>query len=256
MEATKLLNKKLSFKQTGFYSQDGQDKFLLKLFPNKKKGVFLDIGAYDGLYYSNSFYLEKEMGWNGICVEPNPFVFEKLKVNRKCSLIKCCISEQPGEFDFLIVNGYGEMLSGLIDFFDEKHLTRIDKIISEHGGSKEIIKVPAHPIKTILSEKGIYEVDYCNIDVEGGEMTVLKSIDFSAVKIRVFTIENNYGTNNVKKFLTTKGYRLIGKLGSDEVYEHHSKRYDLMMDWRIKRIKNKVALLSNSIKMRIFRNNK
>jgi len=54
----------------GFYSQCGQDKWLIEnLFAKKTDGVFVDIGAHDGVTLSNSFYLES-LGWSGVAVEP------------------------------------------------------------------------------------------------------------------------------------------------------------------------------------------
>jgi FkbM family methyltransferase len=231
-----------------FYSQDGQDEFIVRLFKNKKEGVFLDIGAYDGLNYSNSLYMEKELSWKGICIEPNPIVFKQLEVNRNCICLNCGVGETKGSFQFLSVSGYGSMLSGFIDMFDEKHLARIDQGINEYGGTKEIINLYVLPLSNIFEEHGIVSIDYCNIDVEGGEMGVLKSIDFSKVKIKVFTIENNYGTKQIGKYLKKYGYRLIAKLGADEVFEQNSKRYLLMTKWRIKKVKNFVYSMWQNIK--------
>jgi hypothetical protein len=145
------------------------------------------------------------------------------------------------------------MLSGLIDCFDSNHQIHIDKIISEHGGSKELIQIPTSQVKTILKENGIKEVDYCNIDVEGGEISVLKSIDFASVRIKVFTIENNNRTDDTRKFLRQRGYKFIWRLGSDEVYEYHSKRLDLMVLWRLEKIKNNFFLFGLAVKRRIFK---
>jgi FkbM family methyltransferase len=235
-----------------YYSQNGQDKFLLKLFKNKKEGFFLDVGAYDGRYYSNTWLFEKDMDWKGICIEPNPSVFEKLKGNRKCITINCCVSKSAGFFNFLLVEGYGEMLSGLINTFDKNHLERIGKIIREHGGSKKVIRVQAFPIHTILEQNCIQTIDYCNVDVEGGEMDVLESIDFSKVEIKVFTIENNYGKNDVRNYLAQRGYKLISKIGSDEVYELNSKRYDIIITWKFNKLRNYLKLAFKSLYKKSF----
>ncbi|MDQ2719746.1 MAG: FkbM family methyltransferase [Bacteroidota bacterium] len=235
-----------------FYSQNGQDKFIASLFRNKKGGVFVDIGAYDGLNLSNTIYFEKYLNWTGICIEPNPEVFKELKNNRNCNCLNYCVNDKKGVFKFLSVSGYGVMLSGLMDCFDKRHLERIDKIIIEHGGEKSIINIPAFPLKDIFQQYSIIEIDYCNIDVEGGEINVLNSIDFSKVKIKVFTIENNYRTKTIRNFLSAKGYNLISRLGADEVYEHQSKRYGLMLQWRISKIKNYIILLWRSAKRKII----
>ena len=52
----------------GYKSQFGQDKFLNEnIFKNKRNGVFIDIGAHDGITYSNSYVFEKQLDWTGIC---------------------------------------------------------------------------------------------------------------------------------------------------------------------------------------------
>jgi FkbM family methyltransferase len=235
-----------------FFSQNGQDKFLGDLFKYKKQGFFVDVGAYDGRFYSNTLIFEKDLDWKGICIEPNPSVFEKLKSNRQCTVINGCISEKIDTVKFLSVVGYGEMLSGMIDSFDHNHYDRIDKIIKEHGGSKAIMEISSIPLKDIFLQYSVTKIDYCNIDVEGGEMAVLNSIDFSQVRINVFTVENNNGNRNVREFLTSKGYSLIGKMGCDEIYELNSKRYDLMLKWRIKLAQNYLFLLFRSMKRKLF----
>jgi hypothetical protein len=49
------------------YSQAGQDLFVNAIL-NKNDGFFIEIGAYDPEYLSNSLMLE-ELGWNGICID-------------------------------------------------------------------------------------------------------------------------------------------------------------------------------------------
>ena len=65
------------------HSQAGQDLWVLETLKNKKNGFFLDIGAYDGLKYSNSYLLEKNFNWNGLMVEAHPCNYNSLKNNRK-----------------------------------------------------------------------------------------------------------------------------------------------------------------------------
>jgi len=235
-----------------FYSEDGQDKFIIeKVFNYKRGGVFVDVGAYDGVILSNSIAMERDLGWTGVCLEPNPSIYNELKQNRTCKCVNYCISGRDGLMKFMSVQGWGVMLSGLVDMFDERHLQRIDNTIEEHGGSKEIVEIPSLPLKMIFEQCGLKEIDYCNIDVEGGEMTVLKSIDFSKVDIKVFTIENNYGSKAIRKFLRPYGYSLINILGADEVYEKNSRRYRAMLRLKIKLMNNYFAELKQDVKKRL-----
>jgi len=116
-------------KKLKFFSQNGQDSFLENnLFKKINNGFFVDIGANDGVTFSNTYFFEKK-GWDGLCVEPIPSVFEKLNQNRKCKCICGVISEKIDEFSkFLHLTGEYEMLSGVIEKYDDKHLRRIKKI--------------------------------------------------------------------------------------------------------------------------------
>src|SRR5688572_349204 len=124
-------------KTTEYYSQDGQDKYLdEKVFKRKTNGFFIEIGANDGITFSNAYFLEKNRGWKGICVEPHPTAFEKLKKNRTAKLINACIADSEKEGEFMKIEGYGEMYSGLVSKYDEKHVKRIERDLAAYGGSK------------------------------------------------------------------------------------------------------------------------
>jgi FkbM family methyltransferase len=198
------------------YSQYYQDFFIDILFAKKQKGTFLDIGAHDGVSLSNTYLFEKHRNWNGICIEPNPSVFEKLQVNRNCVVKNCCISNKEGNIIFRKVNGYPEMLSGILDFFDEKHIERINREITLHDGSSYVdIEVKSENINRILDENHIYEIDYCSIDTEGAEFEIVKSIDFEKYHINSFSIENTNHDHIVRDFLKAKGYIFIISLNDD-----------------------------------------
>ena len=68
------------FWNENFFSQSGQDRILKNhFFTNKKKGFFVEIGAYDGINGSNCYHFEKFLNWDGIAIEPSIIQFEKLK---------------------------------------------------------------------------------------------------------------------------------------------------------------------------------
>src|SRR4051812_7676853 len=108
-----------------YQSQCKQDKFVNEvIFNNKRNGVFVDIGANDGITFSNSYFFEKQLGWTGLCVEPLESTFQKLKAVRSCKLVNGCAASFNGEETFFAVDGYGEMLSGLKSKYDSRHLSR------------------------------------------------------------------------------------------------------------------------------------
>jgi FkbM family methyltransferase len=202
-----------------YYSQYKQDLFLnKKIFKEKEHGVFIDIGANDGISHSNSYFFEKELGWTGLCIEPNWNVFEKLKTNRKCTLIHGCCSDKNSKEIFLNVEGYCEMLSGLKHKYDPRHLKRLNEEILIHGGLVHELEVQCFEINTLLKENNFIDIDFISIDTEGGEIDILKSINFSDFKIKVIIIENNYKIDSINSFMNSRNFSKVKDLQADEVY--------------------------------------
>jgi hypothetical protein len=119
------LRRKSAEANVKFYSQVGQDRFLLEnFFRGRRNGVFLDIGAYDGETLSNTLFFEESMGWTGLCVEPLPSAFAKLKARRKAVCEKHLDCRFRGEAELLEaddVHGENErMFSGLVATFDAR----------------------------------------------------------------------------------------------------------------------------------------
>lgn len=199
--------------ENNFYSQCGQDKFLYeKFFKNKTNGVFVDIGAHDGITFSNTFFFKKHLGWKGLCVEPMPDIFAQLAKNRSCICIEACIYDKSDTAKFLRVHStsfWTEMLSGIVDTYDPKHLQRIALEISNGKGFCEEITVHCYPLNTLLSLHNFDHVDYLSLDTEGGELDILKSIDFEKFTIDVIDVENNYKDPEFERFLKSKGYQKL-----------------------------------------------
>ena len=203
----------------GYRSQCGQDKWIIeKLFPGKKGGTFVDIGANDGITLSNTYLLET-MGWNGIAVEPIPTVYEKLAKNRQCITVNGCIAPKTGKDHFRVITGYSEMLSGLVDEYDPKHLERIENELDSHGGDFNDIEVNCYNFNELLESNGISQVDYLNIDVEGVEYKILNSIDFDRIQVSIIGVENNYLDTTIPKLLMGKGFEFHSIVG-DEFYRN------------------------------------
>src|SRR5450759_2215887 len=140
-----------------YNSQNYQDLVLNKvIFPSKENGFFLDIGANDGITFSNSYFLEKERNWEGICVEPLPQTFKILSDNRKCILENCAVGVHTKNDTFLEITGYAEMLSGLKSNYNKKHLVRIDAEIKHHGGTKKEIDIRIMNVNELLAKYSVH----------------------------------------------------------------------------------------------------
>ena len=66
-----------------YYSHCEEDMYLnTHFFKNKKNGVYIELGALDGVTLSNTKFFEDTLNWSGILIEPHPYTFRDLVVNR------------------------------------------------------------------------------------------------------------------------------------------------------------------------------
>jgi len=175
---------------------------ILKLSGNKRDGFFIDIGAHNGIDGSNTKYLE-ELGWSGICIEPHPLVFEKLKDNRSCEVLNCAIWDKDCKVNFMAISGYPEMLSGIIECYDSRHMNRIQNEIRQYGGSSITVEIDAKRFSSVVKNKCI---DFLSVDTEGSELDILNSIDFSEYDIKIVCVENNFGNPSFGDFFSARGF--------------------------------------------------
>jgi FkbM family methyltransferase len=193
-----------------FYSQQSEDVILWKKYLNYKNGFFIELGAMDGIKYSNTKFFEDSLGWKGILIEPEKNQFQRLKRNRpNCILSDYAISETDGEVVFNTRNG-GDSGGGIVD-------THIDETIREEDNVKLISK----PFTTLLKEVGKPErVDLFVIDVEGGELGILKTFDWS-IPVYIICIEthpSNKHYEECKQILVENGFEFDMTVGINEVW--------------------------------------
>jgi len=206
------------------YSQYGQDLFLRKLLfflPEKIEYTYIDIGAHDGISFSNSYFLENFDNWNGICVEANSHVFPKLVENRRRSeCINFAISDSSGIEVFFKIDGYSEMLSGLANRMPKRHQKRILKEQERYSGKTERVFVNKLTLNDVCSSRNVTEIDLLLIDVEGAEKAIISSIDFKKLHINIICVERNFSSNGVLQVLKDAGFLRLVQIGADDIYVH------------------------------------
>ena len=198
-----------------FYSQDNQDRYLeFFVFKGFKNGVYVDVGANDGVSLNNTLYFEKNNNWTGINIEPIKTVFDKLVINRPNNInLNYAVCNYNGETEFVCNTGHTEMISGIKDTFDIRHWQRLENENRQMGSITEIINVNTKKLETICDENNITHIHYLSIDVEGAEFEVIKSINFDKVFIDVIGFENNYDDVSIPivQFLENKNFVIIHK---------------------------------------------
>ena len=205
-------------KKPMYHSQSGQDRFLdQEIFRGYRRGVFVEVGAWDGVDLSNTAFFERERGWTGLAIEPLPDRYQQLVANRTCDALNVAISDTDGEAEFLALSGPTSMLSGLVSTYDQRHVTRINREATELGAEKTVLRVPTRRLDSIFREKGLTRIHYLSIDVEGAEFACLRSIDFNAVYIDVIGFERNYSdaVPPILTFLKGRDYVQLPVSGED-----------------------------------------
>ena len=172
-----------------YYSQSNQDKWVVEFLKFKKNGYFIELGAYDGIQTSNTYYMEKNLGWEGLCVEANPRVYESLIKNLTSKNINVALNDYVGEC-----------------FFTNDKITTTG------------IRVSCNTLDNILKENNCpKDIDYLSIDIEGYEYIVLKDFNFKEWNIGLMTVEHNlYCDGNDRK---NKLYELLINNGFTRVVE-------------------------------------
>jgi len=201
-----------------YYSQNGEDCLLWDFFGCGESGFFLDIGAFDGMYLSNTFLFEN-MGWRGICVEANPDYFPLLVKNRPRSLcLHCaCVKEMNQRRTEFFVEEMG-LFSSLIhseEFVDDVRSRYAKRGVSFSG--IRAVEVPAATVGELLELHHHEEtpIDLVSLDVEGTELSVLEGFDFDRYSFRVIVVEANTDAvrAEIRDFLAhEKGFLYAGSL--------------------------------------------
>lgn len=205
------------------YAQSGEDillNFILKLNKlNIKKGFYVDVGALHPDIISNTKFFYKK-GWHGINIDATPGSMKKFNKRRKRDInIEAVISEQTEELNLYL--------------FENPALNTIcfeqaEKYIKDGEILKNKIIVKTKKLQDILNEHfdKFQSIDLLSIDVEGHDLTVLKSNDWDRYRPLFIFIEcAEFDLNRVNQFeiynyLKNLNYQLISKTSVNLLFQN------------------------------------
>lgn len=201
-----------------FLSSKGQDRWIVtKVFPGRRDGFFLEIGAGDGFTGSDTYVLEVDYGWSGLCIEANPALFETMKriVQRNCICVNECVDEHARNVRFAISGDTSGIIADDTDNCEARRLIKLRRL-ARRG---EVRSLQATTVGDLLAIHGAPSViDYFSLDVEGAEERIVRSFPFSAYSVLAMTVERP--TPTIHDILTRAGLIMVRHHIHDGFYLH------------------------------------
>jgi FkbM family methyltransferase len=190
------------------YSQSGEDIIISDLFARLSiaQPSYLDIGANEPIALSNTYRLYSK-GSRGVCIEPNPVLYKKLRQVRKNDV---CINagiafNENTEADYYVfqddAHGLNTFSKTDADFWEQTGIESLGKF-----QVKKVIKTKLININEIISNYFNPYPNFVSLDVEGLDLQIAKTLDFDRYKPEVFCVETLMYTSNKKE---TKNQELI-----------------------------------------------
>ncbi len=208
------------------FSFNGQEEEVIAYFHGKRNGIYVDIGANDGIRHSNTYALEKYLGWSGLLVEPLKRLAKDLLLHRnidKNSFLHACVYDKTFQAEFLeVTSGSGEF-SGVADSWPWFANNAYDSPYS-------ITKVPCFHIQDVLDAHGLEQVDYLSVDAEGADLIILEAIEWTRFSASVVSVECHEQTENEKSINNPNQEQQLIDLFMDRLQYKSYKRlgWDLM----------------------------
>jgi len=211
-----------------YKAQFGEDRILWQVFRQRSHGYFIEVGAYDGVTLSNTYFLE-QMGWHGLLVEPIYPLCQRAAAARPRSHVvhAACSKKGSGGTERFTVTQNVPVLSFL--HADQDH---VDRCIRE-GAVLIEIEVPVTTLDAVLLQErrspdpfggpwapnAGWRIDLVSIDTEGCELEVLDGFSLERFKPRVMVVENDRAAGSaIEPYLKEHGYRKFHRQQINDFY--------------------------------------
>lgn len=194
------------------YSQNDEEEVILRLLGGRAISQrFLDIGAHDGVTFSNTRRLSDD-GWTGTLVEPSPTVFATLKKNcigRDLNLVQVAVVADGPERKVTFHDAGGDMVSTMDDAHRQLWAGRRGhnevRSIAPATVEYKAIDVTALSVATLIDRyPGPY--DFVNLDVEGTNFELFRELPLHDLGVVVICVEYQDKKAEITNCAAKQGY--------------------------------------------------
>ena len=152
----------------------------MELLGHMRNGTFVEIGGNDGLSTTNTYHLERCLGWQGLLIEGHPVNFHKMARARPGALnLGIAVCREHGLANFSERAGVASGINSEMDSFHRKHFN-IGNLVR---------RVPCGPLGDWFTALRLRTIDFFSLDVEGAELVVLQTLNWEALTIGVLLVE-------------------------------------------------------------------
>ncbi len=179
------------------YSERNEEPIIRHFFRDRRSGVFLDVGAYHYKNGSNTYYLERELGWSGIAIDANGEFARGYQEHRPGTrFFTFFVSDKSDEWaDFFIVR-------------DPGHLTKSTAVPAFVSRRKtEEVKVPTITLNDLLEKLAVRKIDLLSLDIELWEPHALAGFDIEKYRPELVCVEaHRQVRDQLLDYFTRHGY--------------------------------------------------
>jgi FkbM family methyltransferase len=192
------------------YSQEGEDMILRRIFQDRDRGFYVDVGAHHPKHLSNTYYFYQK-GWTGINIDAMPGSMRLFRKYRPRDInVEAAVANEDAERTFFIFNGPA------VNSFDEQ-LSRSRE--SESLRITQTAQLRTRTLASILQEHlpAGTVIQFLSVDVEGLDLQVLQSNNWQFFRPEWIAVEcwdlrlSDIQVDPVVSFLDQMGYDLFGK---------------------------------------------
>ena len=178
------------------YSQFDEDIFLTEFFKKKKKGKFVDLGAFHPIRYNNTYLLYRK-GWNGTNIDLNQTSIDMFNIVRSRDNNKCALISNERNIKKTVYFEHNFSAGNSINLINDPQKILTKEKIMTSSTFNDLVQ---------------HKFDFLNIDLEGHDYVVLKTIDLKYYQpdlICVEILENTKDKNKIFKFMEDNKFKLI-----------------------------------------------
>jgi len=167
------------------YSQGKIELIIRDFFNDRAGGVFLDVGCGEYSYASNTYYLEKHLGWSGVGVDALcELGFGYLKNRPRTRFFNFLVTDHSGTIEAFIRSTKSTDVSSTNMEVVKSHTPNFNK-----DTDAQIIYIPTITLTELLDQNGISKIEFLSMDINGGELKALAGFDIDRFKPEFVCIE-------------------------------------------------------------------